>query len=110
MGRHDVSKIYTVLKEGITFCNKVYINPCCILPKYQPGPEVQSVASPTADSGITSSIPTRFHTFVAIDHEIISTVILLLPLIQEGLLSVTSTVGQVCPEKKVWLGDLTVST
>ena len=100
MGRHDVSKIYTVLKEGITFCNKVYINPCCILPKYQPGPKVQSVASPTADSGIMSSIPTRFHTFVAIDHEIISTVILLLPLIQEGLLSVTSTVGQECPEKK----------
>ena len=30
------------------------------------------------------------HTFVENDHEIISTVILLLPLIQEGLLSVTS--------------------
>ena len=44
-------------------------------------------ASLTADSGVASSVPARSHTFVEIDHEIISTVILL-P--QEGLLSVTS--------------------
>ena len=49
----------------------------------------------TADPGVASSIPAilsaRIHTFVEIDHERISTVILLLPLfIQEGLLSVTS--------------------
>ena len=31
----------------------------------------------TADPGVTSSIPVRYHTFVQIDHEIISTVILL---------------------------------
>ena len=31
----------------------------------------------TADPGVTSSIPVRSHTFVEIDHEIISTVILL---------------------------------
>ena len=31
----------------------------------------------TADPGVASSIPTRSHTFVEIDHEIISTVILL---------------------------------
>ena len=31
----------------------------------------------TADSGVASSIPARSHTFVEIDHEIISTVILL---------------------------------
>ena len=31
----------------------------------------------TADPGVTSSIPARYHTFVEIDHEIISTVILL---------------------------------
>ena len=30
----------------------------------------------TADPGVTSSIPARSHTFVDIDHEIISTVIL----------------------------------
>ena len=35
----------------------------------------------TADPGVASSIPARSHTFVEIDHEIISTVILLLPLI-----------------------------
>ena len=31
----------------------------------------------TADSGVASSIPARSHTFVEIDHEIISTVILI---------------------------------
>ena len=31
-----------------------------------------------ADPGVASSIPARYHTFVEIDHEIISTVILLL--------------------------------
>ena len=31
----------------------------------------------TADPGVASSIPVRFHTFVEIDHEMISTVILL---------------------------------
>ena len=44
----------------------------------------------TADPGVTSLILALSNTFVEIDHEIISTVILLLPLIQEGLLSVTS--------------------
>ena len=35
----------------------------------------------TADPGVASSIPVRSHTFVEIDHEMISTVILPLPLI-----------------------------
>ena len=49
----------------------------------EPGHIVQSVtclatdASLTADPGIASSIPARSHTFLEIDHEIISTVILL---------------------------------
>ena len=34
-------------------------------------------ASLTADPGVASSIPARSHTFVEIDHEIISTVVLL---------------------------------
>ena len=48
-----------------------------------PGRVAQSVtclttdASLTADQGVASSIPARSHTFVEIDHEIISTVILL---------------------------------
>ena len=50
---------------------------------YKPGRVVQSVtclatdACLTADPGVASSIPARSHTFVEIDHEIISTVILL---------------------------------
>ena len=48
-----------------------------------PGCVAQSVtclatdACLTADPGVASSIPARSHTFVEIDHEIISTVILL---------------------------------
>ena len=41
-------------------------------------------------SRVASLIPVPSHTFVECDREIISTVILLLPLIQEGLLSFTS--------------------
>ena len=54
--------------------------------------------------------PEWSQTFVEIDHKIISTVTLLLPLIQEGLLSVASesmctkcwlTLSQACPGKSV---------
>ena len=51
---------------------------------------MQSVASLNADPGIMSSILALPDTFVEIDREIFSTVILFLPLIQEGLLSVKS--------------------
>ena len=54
------------------------------------GPIAQSLVSQTADPGITRSIPARSYALVEIDHEIISLVILLLQLIQEGLLSVRS--------------------
>ena len=50
----------------------------------KPGPIAQSVASPTADPGVGSSILARSHNFMEIDHEIISSVILFLLLIQEG--------------------------
>ena len=53
------------------------------------GHVTQSVTSLTADPGVPSSIPARSHTFMEIDHEIISRAFLL-PLIQEGLLSVKS--------------------
>ena len=52
-----------------------------------PGRVLQSVtclatdACLTADPGVASSIPARFHTFLEIDHEKISMVIFLLPLI-----------------------------
>ena len=70
-----------------------------------PGPVAQSVASPTADPGVSSFIPARSHSFMEIDHEIISTVILLL-LIQEELLSVTgqslcTKYRSACPGKSV---------
>ena len=78
--------------------------------KHETWPKVQLVACLTADPGVPSSIPSRSHTFMVIDHDIISTAILHLPLIQEGLLSVTSvsmctkyrlTVSQACPGKRV---------
>ena len=55
-----------------------------------PGSVAQLVTNLTADPGVTTLIPARSHTFMEIDLEIIATTILLLPLIQEGLLSVTS--------------------
>ena len=55
-----------------------------------PGPLGQSVTCLTAEPEIASLIPACPYTFVVIDHEITSTVILLLRLIQEGLLSVIS--------------------
>ena len=54
------------------------------------GPIMQSVASLTADPRVVSSIPVWSHTLVEIAYEIVSTVILLLPLIHECFLSVTS--------------------
>ena len=58
--------------------------------KCLPVPVVQTEASLTTDPGVASLILGRSHTFMEIDHEIISTVILLLLLIQEELMSVTS--------------------
>ena len=46
--------------------------------------------SAIGDPEVVSSIPTRSHTFVEVDREIFSSGILLLPLIQEGLMSATS--------------------
>ena len=45
----------------------------------QPGRVAQLVACLTADQGVASLMPARSHTFVEIDYEIISTVILLPP-------------------------------
>ena len=72
----------------------------------------------TADPGVGSSIPARSHTFVEIDHEIISTVILLLPLIYSRRVVVSYKRKYVHEllvnrlfkpaQEKVWLGELTV--
>ena len=87
------------------------INPSLVLP----GCVAQSVsglatdASLTADPGVASSIPARSHTFVEIDHEIISTVILL-PSFKKGCCQLQAKVCarstgkllvQACPGKSV---------
>ena len=68
----------------------------------------------TADPGVASSIPVRSHTFVEIDHEMISTVILLpsagffvsykRKYVHELLVNRLFKPAQ----EKVWLGELTV--
>ena len=71
----------------------------------------------TADPGVSSSSPVQSHTFVEIDHEMISTVILLLSLIHSRRV-VVSYKGKCVHElldkplfkpaqEKVWLGELT---
>ena len=71
----------------------------------EPGRVAQSVmclatdACLTADPGVASSIPARYHTLVEIDHGIISTVILL-PSADFRLLKPA--------QEKVWLSELTV--
>ena len=87
---------------------------------FLPGRVAQSVtclatdASLTSDPGVASSIPARSHTFVEIDHEIISTVILLpsaesfksykRKYVHEVLVNCLFKLAQ----EKVWLGELTV--
>ena len=89
-----------------------------------PGRVAQSVtclatdACLTADPGVASSIPARSHTFVEIDHEIISAVNLLLPLIHSRRVVVSykrKYVHKLLANRlfkpvqvKVWLDELTV--
>ena len=63
---------------------------------FKPDPVAQSIECLIADPGVMGSIPAQPHTFIEIDHEIFSTVILLLRLIQKGLLSVT--IESMCTE------------
>ena len=67
--------------------------------KKTPGPIAQLVFSHFVDPGVMSLIQPLPHTLVEIDHEIYSRVILLLPLIQERMLSVTCE--SICAE--YWL-------
>ena len=72
----------------------------------------------TADPGVASSIPARSHTFVEIDHEIISMVILL-PSADSFKKGCCQLQAKVCAQllvnrlfkpaqEKVWLSELTV--
>ena len=89
-----------------------------------PGRVAQSVtclatdACLTADPGVASSIPVWSHTFVEIDHEMISTVILLPSAVYSRRVVVSYKRKYVhellvnClfkpAQEKVWLGELTV--
>ena len=66
---------------------------------FMPGPIEQSEVSQIANTGVVSWISAQPYTFAEIYCEVVSMVIHLLPLINEGLLSVTS--GSMCPE--YWL-------
>ena len=72
---------FSMLHQNFYFFN--YAPLCLLFPCCSPGRVAQSVtclatdACLTTDPGVASSIPARSHTFVEIDHEIISTVILL---------------------------------
>ena len=69
---------YPLKKEVLKKQTQIILVPSCVA---QSVTCLATDACLTADPGVTSSIPVRYHTFVEIDHEIISTVILLLPLI-----------------------------
>ena len=64
---------------------------CNIQTEKLPASVAQLDERPTGDQEVAGSTPRRGrqHSFVEIDHEIFSTVILSLPLIQEELLSVS---------------------
>ena len=107
---------------------------CCLAAEYLPAGQTQTNLRPgrvaqsvtclatdaclTADPGVASSIPVRSHTFVEIDREIISTVILLLRLIHSRRVVVSYKRKYVHKllvnrlfkpaQEKVWLGELTV--
>ena len=74
----------------------------------EPGRVAQSVtrlatdASLTADPGVASSIPARSHTLVEIDHEIISTVILI-PSAESFKKGCCQIQAKVCARSTGWL-------
>ena len=72
----------------------------------------------TADPGVASSFPVRSHTFMEIDHELISTIILL-PSADSFKKDCCQLQAKVCAritdnrlfkpaQEKVWLGEMTV--
>ena len=130
--RHHIKRRCLVKGRWLPKCSKInnckiplvtnFVQTCSLYQFFLPGRVAQSVtclatdACMTADPGVASSIPARYHTFVEIDHEIISTVILL-PSADLFKKSVTSesmftnywlTACSSLPRKKVWLSELTV--
>ena len=106
------------LKYSLDFSAQPYICSSCTGPRSAVVTCLATEACLTADPGVASSIPARYHTFVEIDHEIISTVILLLPLIYSRRVVVSYKRKYVHKllvnrllkpaQEKVWLSELTV--
>ena len=75
--------MYSKVSGWRLFSNHFSVTNSVVAQTFQPGRAAQSVtclaidACLTADAGVASLIPVRSHTFVEIDHEMISTVILL---------------------------------
>ena len=65
------------MKTQFEIRRHIYQNSMCTYRVAQSVTCLATDACLTADPGVASSIPARYHTFVEIDHEIISTVILL---------------------------------
>ena len=86
---------------------------CSCTLNLRPASVAQLDARPTDDQEVAGSAPTESATCFRGDHEIFSTVILSLPLIQEGQLSVsdermcTLLVNRLEDLACVWLGELT---
>ena len=104
--------IRSVFDEGVLYCHSISLNSCLGRPWW-----LIWMRRPTGDQDIAGSTPAEVDIFfVEIDNEIFSTVILSLPLIQEGQLSVsdkrmcTILVNRLedwaCP-LNVWLDKLT---
>ena len=74
--------------------------------------ECQNHITPDRISGVPSSFPVRSHTFVEIDHEIISTAFLPSAVSRRVVVSYkrkyVHEVLASLPRKKMWLGELTV--
>ena len=117
--------VHTIDKENHNLIRGPFIKLCpkfCHVHKLTlyildiPGRVAQSVtclatdACLTALPGVSSSIPARYHTFVEIDHEIISTVILRVVVSYKRKYVHKLLVNRMFKptQEKVWLSELTV--
>ena len=105
----------TKIDVNITFQLRVKIFHFHFVTRLVPGRKAQLITCLTADPGVASLIPARSHTFVEIDHEIISTAILLPSAVSRRVVSYKRSMCikyrlTSLPRKKVWLGELTALT
>ena len=82
--RYNIQQLYSLLTDKGQYCIKMRIVILKVFNVYIKGNIL------TTEPGVVSWISAKSHTFMEIDHELISMVFLLLPLIHEGLFSVKS--------------------